>query len=176
MAAWMKGYSQDELDDAQARYRLRFPPDLVAFLREQRLAEGYDWSRESQQIREMLAWPTQMLIWDVEHGAWWPPWGERPEDGRLREEIVRGAIAAAPRLIPLYAHRFLPELPHLAGNPVFSMHGFDTVCYGATLMEYFGNEFGRPHRHRIAGPIRNITFWSDLAEQKYPAWPGESED
>lgn len=33
---WTKGYTQAELDSAQHRFGLVFPPDLVALLREKR--------------------------------------------------------------------------------------------------------------------------------------------
>jgi len=42
------------------------------------------------------------------------------------------------------------------------MHGFDTIYYGANLLEYFENEFGRRH---VIGAVRHIPFWSDIAER-----------
>ncbi|CCE04373.1 hypothetical protein BRAS3843_1060040 [Bradyrhizobium sp. STM 3843] len=41
---WTKGYTQIELDDAQAKFGLVFPPDLVALLRDRRPVRGHDWS------------------------------------------------------------------------------------------------------------------------------------
>ena len=87
--------------------------------------------------------------------------------------MVRSVLAHAPRLIPILSHRFIPETPNAAGNPVFSMHGFDTIYYGANLDEYFANEFGGSHiLNGIAQAdytledtlaLRIIPFWSDLA-------------
>lgn len=162
MSNWAEGYTQRELDDAQSRYDLRFPPDLIALLLDRRPGEGYDWATENDRIREMLAYPFEMLSFDVEHGLWWPEWGDRPANQDERLEVVRDALARAPRLIPLIGHRFLPEEPAPAGNPVFSMHGFDTIYYGATLEEYFDNEFNG--RHAI-GTVRHVPFWSDLVEK-----------
>lgn len=167
MTRWNPGYTQAQLDQAQERYGLRFPPDLVALFRERRPAEGYDWDREDPRIREKLDWPFDMLLFDVEQGMWWPGWGERPEHPAERAEVLRAALARAPRLIPLIGHRFLPETPCEAGNPVFSMHGFDTILYGADLADYFRREFGaQPGLQEPLRPgIRHVPFWSDLVEQ-----------
>lgn len=155
-------FSKDELDEAQARYGLRFPRDLVELLRGDGIPDGYDWSGENPRIREMLAWPFEMLHFDVEQGFWWPKWGERPANAAERAEVIRAALKRAPRLIPLHAHRFLPDDPSEAGNPIFSMHGFDTVYYGADLRNYLAAELGH---ERIGEPKRRIAFWSDLTER-----------
>lgn len=167
MHSWSPGYTRTELDDAQARYGLRFPPDLIALLLERQPTLGYNWRGESSDVRRMLAWPLEMLMHGVEDGFWWPEWGERPDQARDRREVVESALLAAPRLIPLYGHRFIPETPSEAGNPVFSMHGFDTIYYGANLTEYFRNEF--EGRHEI-GATRHIAFWSDIVERPEEAY------
>ena len=164
MIEWGPGLTDGELEEAQARYDVRFPPDMVELYRERWPAEAYDWSIEDPRIREKLAWPVDMLLWDVENGSWWAEWGEKPANKQAREEIVREAVAAAPRLIPLHAHRFIPEVPHEAGNPVFSMYGFDTISYGGDLEEYFSNEFKGEYKFK-EWPPRHIPFWSDLAAQ-----------
>ncbi|MGN6818261.1 MAG: hypothetical protein ACTHJR_06275 [Sphingomonas sp.] len=160
---WTGGFTQDQLDDAQARYRLTFPPDLVAALRERRLVGGYDWSTENQAIRGMLAWPFDMLSAEIDHGYWWPDWGDRPREMAARRDVLRQALAAAPKLIPLLGHRFLPATPIESGNPVLSMYGFDTVYYGADLADYWRREFDGPAAP--IGTVRHIPFWSDLAER-----------
>ncbi len=161
MEHWAKGYTQAELDAAQDCYGLRFPSDLIELLLDRRPVGGLDWRSDELQIREMLRWPFEMMLFDIEHGDWWPGWGECPERRSEQFEILSEALAKAPRLIPLLGHRFLPETPAESGNPVFSMHGFDTIYYGADLDQYFTNEF--EGRYEI-GPVRHIPFWSDLAE------------
>jgi len=163
MKKWTSGYTQTELDDAQDRYGVRFPPDLIELFLDRQPAAAYDWSVEDHRIREMLAWPMDMLVFDVEHG-WWLDWGERPSKAEERREIVSQALAEAPALIPLYGHRFIPEVPHLSGNPIFSMHGFDTIYYGSNLENYFAREFGDPREVELGDIDRRIPFWSDLAE------------
>ena len=161
MERWEAGFTQAEVDDAQERYGLRFPPDLIALFLERRPTHGYSWNIEDPSIREMLAWPLNCLLFDVENGFWWPDWGLRPQHAEERKQVVRQALDSAPRLIPLIAHRFIPETPHEAGNPVFSMHGFDTIYYGANLSEFFVNEFEGKHQ---IGSTRRIPFWSDIVE------------
>lgn len=163
---WGKGYTLDQIDDAQARYGLVFPNDLVALLYERRLVGygTYDWSTENEHIRAMLAWPFDLLAFDVDHGLWWPDWGEEPKDGEARREVLRRALADAPKLIPIYMHRFLPESAEARpGNPVISMHGFDTIYYGADLDDYFRRE-GRVDGSAMAS-TRYVPFWSDIIER-----------
>jgi len=160
---WVKGFTQVQLDDAQARYDLIFPPDLVADLRERRLVGGYDWSTESGAIRKMLIWPFDMLSAQLEYGYWWPSWGDRPSSAEARADILRKALADAPKLIPLLSHRFLPATPSESGNPVLSMYGFDTIYYGTNLDDYWKREFGE--LQTPIGTVRHIPFWSDIIER-----------
>jgi hypothetical protein len=159
---WTKGYTQAELGDAQERFGLVFPPDLVALLRDRRPVRGHDWT-DHVAIQRMLDWPFEGLLFDVEHNTlWWPEWGEKPDDPQAREEVLRSVLSRAPKLIPLISHRYLPEQPHEAGNPVFSVHQSDVIYYGTDLIDYFEREFmGRSHRP-WPDQIKYIPFWSDL--------------
>lgn len=167
MDNWSPGYTQRELDEAQDRYALRFPPDLIALFLERRPALGYHWTTEDNRIRQMLRWPLETLLTGVEAGFWWPDWGARPDAMNERSEVVSAALMAAPQLIPLLGHRFIPETPNEAGNPVFSMCGFDTVYYGANLSEYFQNEFEGQYE---VGMTRHVPFWSDFVERSEEAY------
>jgi hypothetical protein len=162
---WAKGYTQTELDDAQQKFGLVFPPDLVALLRDKRPLAGHVWTDEVA-IRRMMAWPFEGLLFDVENnGLWLSEWGERPTDSSGREEILQSVVSQAPKLIPLIAHRYLPAEPHEPGNPVFSVYQADVIYYGANLADYFEREFlGYGHRP-WTGSIKHIPFWSDLVER-----------
>lgn len=167
MDRWIAGYNQSQLDEAQERYGLRFPPDLIDLYLEKRPVDGYAWDTEDARIREMLRWPYDLLLFDVEHGFWWPEWGERPELPEHRAEILRSALDKASRLIPIIGHRFIPETPHAPGNPIFSMHGFDTIYYGADLTDYFQRELYQADLSGVplSREIRHIPFWSEIIEQ-----------
>jgi hypothetical protein len=159
---WAKGYTQAELDDAQAKFGLAFPPDLVALLRDRRPLDGHVWTDEAA-IRRSLEWPLHGLLFDVEHcDLWWPEWGQRPADPDARKEVLRSVVSRAPKLIPLIAHRYLPEEPHEPGNPVFSVYHADVIYYGADLTNYFEREFDKRNKRPWPHPIKYIPFWSDL--------------
>lgn len=160
---WTGGYSQVELDLAQERHGLRFPPDLVALLLDRRPLAGWDWRTDDAGIRGALEHPLRGLLFDVERNdLWWPEWGERPPSAEERAELVTAIVQAAPRLIPLIGHRYIPEEPHEAGNPVFSVMQSDVIYYGANLAEYFANEFDGANR---LSAVRRIPFWSKLVER-----------
>lgn len=162
---WTKGYTQSELDRAQHRFGLVLPPDLVALLRRKRPVEGHDWT-DDRAIRRALYRPFEGLLKSVENGMlWWPEWGKIPSSARAREQVLREVVSGAPKLIPLIAHRYLPEQPHESGNPVFSTFYTDAVHYGANLKDYFEREF-RPSSNKPWPPkIKYIPFWSDLVER-----------
>jgi hypothetical protein len=162
---WTKGYSQAELDQAQEKYRLVFPPDLVALLREKRPLDGHDWTDEVK-TRRMLDWPFDGLVLSVERGfLWWPEWGEKPADAEARNEVLRAVVSRAPKLIPLIAHRFLPEQPHESGNPVFSVFHSDIIYYGANLEDYFEREFAGWNQRPWPKHVKTIPFWSELVDR-----------
>jgi hypothetical protein len=162
---WAEGYTQSELDVAQAKYALVFPPDLVALLRDRRPVLGYDWRTDDKEILEMLRWPLEGLLFDVENnGLWWPEWGDKPGSAEARSEVLTKVVGNAPKLIPLVSHRYLPGEPNEAGNPVFSVYQSDVIYYGGDLVDYFEREFGDP-RQPLPQPIKHIRFWSDLVER-----------
>ena len=160
---WTHGYTSEELEAAQERHGLRFPPDLVDLFLDRRPVDGWDWRKDDEGIRRALNHPLDGLLFDLEHnGLWWPEWGERPTSASERAETVTAIVGAAPRLIPLIAHRYIPVIPHKAGNPVFSVMQSDVIYYGANLAEYFANEFGGTNH--ISSP-RRIPFWSEMVER-----------
>lgn len=164
-SVWAEGYTQSELDVAQETYGLLFPPDLVALLRDRRPVQAYDWRTDGDEIRQMLRWPLEGLLFDVENNAlWWPEWGDRPGTPEARSEVLAQIVGDAPKLIPLISHRYLPAEPHEAGNPVFSVYQSDVIYYGGDLANYLAREFGDP-RPPLSRPTRHIRFWSDLVER-----------
>jgi hypothetical protein len=160
----MVGYSQAELDDVQAKWGLRFPPDLIERLRESRPlidhVQCFDWlTADPAHIRERLAWPFESYWTSVErHELWWPEWGERPASPAELKEKVRGIFADAPKLIPLLAHRYISEEPYETRNPVFSVFFSDIVYYGANLLDWMERERAGP-RVKPWPAIKEIRFW-----------------
>ncbi|OJT19145.1 hypothetical protein BO221_37225 [Archangium sp. Cb G35] len=161
------GLTDAEVAATEARFGFRFPPDLRAFL-QTALPRGKnfpDWrSGGESALRDWLDRPRQGLLFDVQHNGIWlkEEWGPKPRtlDDALR--VASERIAAAPKLIPIFGHRMIPDEPQLAGNPVFSVHQTDIIFYGVDLADYLRQEFhlpGGPPRpeEEHARPIR---FWS----------------
>lgn len=170
MLNWTRGYSKEELDAAQERYGLIFPPDLVELLQERRPRKGYDWRHDDEAIKRALSWPLEGLIFDIENNdLWWSEWGERPASADERAEAIAGIVAKAPALVPILGHRYIPAQPHERGNPVFSVYQSDIIYYGSDLADYFDREFQPRSFDRDArpSPIRRIEFWSDLVDRNW---------
>jgi hypothetical protein len=110
------------------------------------LKEGpsfYDWMHGADCIRDALEQVVEGLVFDVEENNLWPEsWGKKPDTVEEREQRVCSLVAAAPRLIPVFEHRFLLAEPCEAGNPVFSIMQSDIIVYGADLHDYFLIESG----------------------------------
>jgi hypothetical protein len=161
------GYTLTELEDAQERWDVRFPPDLVDLLRERRpLIDGegcIDWvSTDPAIIAQRFAWPFEGFWFDVQHNdIWWPDWGPKPARPADQHDRLEAIIAAAPKLIPLYSHRYMPAEPHERGNPVFSVYQTDIICYGADLHDWLERERGGG-TSKPWPAIKPIRFWSDV--------------
>ena len=167
MGDWTTGYTPSELDEAQEKFGLRFPPDLVALLRERRPERGYDWRQDDESIRKALRWPLEGILFDVEENDFWlPEWGHRPASGAERSELVTAAFAAVPKLIPIMGHRYIPEEPRERGNPVLSVYQTDVIYYGADLEDYFRREFAsKPWEGGAVERTKRVPFWSNLAQR-----------
>ena len=157
------GLTDAEIAAAQTRFGFRFPPDLRAFL-QTALPRGPrfpDWRcGEEPGIRELLELPRQGILFDIEHNQFWlEEWGPRPPSLDEACRIASELVAAAPKLIPIYGHRMMPDEPHLPGNPVFSVHQTDIIYYGFDLADYFRHEFDLPGREPWPDTIRPIRFW-----------------
>ncbi|HEX8842635.1 MAG TPA: hypothetical protein VF757_10105 [Sphingomicrobium sp.] len=160
------GYTAAELDEAQDRFGVRFPPDLYDLLCKQRIADGYDWTGPADPIERALRWPLEGLLFDVEEaGLWWPEWGARPSNKEDRAALLSEVVNAAPKLIPLLAHRYLPEQPQEAGNPVFSVYQSDIIIYGADLEDWLRVESDQTYTARPQPSRRPIDFWSLAVER-----------
>lgn len=139
----------------EAEYGIEFADDHRAFLaaglpiNSARPEEGATWERpwpdwrdgEEEELRLHLEWPVREVLHDVERGAWLRSWGARPEDDAEASRIAGQELERAPKLIPLYAHRFLPGGRGTHGRQVLSVWGADIVSYGRDLAEYVNHDF-----------------------------------
>ena len=158
------GLTDLEVEATEKKFNFRLPPDLRAFL-QTALPTGEhlpNWrSRDEAEIRQRLNWPLDGCLFDVEHCDFWlPEWGPKPQLLADALKIATEMIAEAPKLIPIYSHRFIPEEPHEAGNPVFSVYQMDIVYYGFDLDDYLRHEFHLPERKDWPAKVRPVRFWN----------------
>jgi hypothetical protein len=164
------GLTKAELSNIEETYGFHFPPDLAEFLSLGLPVSDHfvDWrSHSPERIRRRLSWPYEGICFDIEHDNFWlEKWGERPTTLAAAFERAKQAVDQAPKLIPIFSHRYIPDRPLEAENPVFSVYQTDIIYYGTNLSDYFENEFqdvfGRTG-HDLRGTIKEIEFWSQFA-------------
>lgn len=169
--SFSEGLSPRELDSAEAHFGFVFPPDLREFLTfAMPVGEEFpNWrDLDNEKLARTFAWPLEGLWFDAKQSSvWLPEWGPRPAEEGAAYEHLRALIAAAPTLIPIRGHRYLPGLPLEAGNPVLSVYQTDIICYGVDLEDYFANEyphaFGR-HGYALSTQTKTIPFWASFLE------------
>ncbi|MGI8688255.1 MAG: hypothetical protein ACR2M3_06710 [Thermomicrobiales bacterium] len=185
------GLTDKEVDAIERRCSFQFPPDLLMFL--QRIyplgrpipdnphvimAGGSfpDWrNAPGNYLEQRFEAVLNGIFFDIEHGFWNSAWGAKPADVADACDIARRELAKAPALIPLFAHRFMPNEPLLAGNPVFSFHQTDIIYYGFDLADYFTREFGAPRPSWASASPRVIRVWTDSLDWRNDEfWPARS--
>lgn len=169
--AFDAGLTAAEVASAEGRFGFRFPPDLRDLLQTAlpRGAGFPDWrSGDEAALRAWLESPRQGVLFDVEHnGFWLDAWGPRPDGPATAVRVAGQAVGSAPRLVPVFGHRFIPDEPHLPGNPILSVHQTDIIHYGFDLVDYLRHEFGLP-REPGPGQVRPIPFWEPERFQHAP--------
>lgn len=167
--AFQPGLSDSEIERVERQFRFAFPPDLKEFLKFA-LPSGDrfpDWrSGTFEDLKRRLDWPLEGICFDIEKNGFWPDdWGARPSSIEAAFAVARHKVESAPVLIPIYAHRYMPDRPHLAFNPVFSVYQTDIIYYGNDLVDYLANEFKIPNPTESHASPRLIEFWSRIASQ-----------
>jgi len=152
------GLTDAELTAAEEFYDIRFPKALREFYsvglpvssdppgeffsRDDWFPIWNDFSDENTAaIRERMEYPVQSVLWDDESLA------ERLND--------------APKMIPVHAHRYVPQMENCDDPPVLSVHGRDILCYGADLTDFLYHEFLRdlPREPKEAAAV---PVWSGI--------------
>ncbi|MGI8869634.1 MAG: hypothetical protein ACR2F6_12465 [Mycobacteriales bacterium] len=190
---WTGGLSDAEIDAVEQRYDLSFRPDHRLFLRvlhtttmpERTIAhlpDGgtelidapgfYDWQNDEAEIRRRLRLPIERL--DIDEIAtisdpYWPAvWGSPPPTGGARRQQLAERLAAAPRLVPIFGHRYV-----VGGGgdtaAVLSVVDYDIIIMAPDLETYLLKELGDLiGDEEMDVPMRpwqqEIPFWGGLIE------------
>lgn len=165
------GLTDEEVERTEKKFGFRFPPDLRAFLQTVMPAQigFHDWRKgDESKLRAALNWPLKGCLFGVEHsGFWLPEWGERPELLENALAIATQNVLEAPKLIPIYSHRYMPEQPNKSGNPIFSVYQMDIIYYGFDLDDYLRHEFKLPGSKPWPEHVRQIKFWNPSRFQEW---------
>ena len=165
------GLTAAEALATEKRFGFTFPPDLLDFLKfALPVSEGWiDWRKGFEtEIFNALRNPYKGICFDIENnGFWLAEWGSKPASLDAQFAVAKGMIERAPKLIPIYGHRYMPDRPNESGNPVFSVWQTDIIYYGHNLQNYLENEFHnffKTLKYHVPEPIRVIEFWSEFTK------------
>jgi hypothetical protein len=172
------GLTDAEIARIERTYQFEFADDHRAFLAaglplNNPPEEGQTWSApwpdwrdgDPGGLREQLGWPIKGALFDVgENGLWLPAWGQRPASTSEALDTARRHLARAPKMIPVYAHRYLPAGRGTHGHPVLSIWQTDIIVYGTDLANYIDNEVGGSERFISPdwAPPPMGSFWSEF--------------
>ncbi|MDX3225556.1 hypothetical protein [Streptomyces sp. ME19-01-6] len=171
------GLSDVELRRIEEAYGFEFADDHRAFLAaglpvSEPPEEGATWENpwpdwrhgDPAKLREHLEWPVEGIVTAVQHGYWHRGWGQRPAESHDAVREAKTILAQVPKLVPVYAHRFLPAGRGSHGHPVLSIWGTDIIYYGADLADYVNHEFDdfSAHTPDDWDPRATIAFWQDF--------------
>jgi hypothetical protein len=161
------GLSEDELGHIENEFGFAFDRDHRELLGlATPLSPGWlDWrATPPAQIRAMMAWPTEGVLWDAHNNAFWPrAWGSRPKRPTDLEAAFLERLKGVPKLLPIYSHRFVPAGPSTGSAPVFSVYQTDVIYYGDNLPDYIAHEL-KLERRPSMDAHQVVPFWSALAE------------
>jgi hypothetical protein len=162
--------TERQLEQVESIHQFRVPSDLRSLLSSALPLGPHfpDWRAPgSPYLTSRLSWPARGIAFDIERNAFWfHGWGARPATLSDALAFAASALARAPRLIPIYSHRFIPGEPEDAGNPMFSVYQTDIIYYGTDLRRFSAHQFGgRDYLACTSGETRRIRLWSDLVER-----------
>jgi hypothetical protein len=158
------GLTDAEFARIEDEFAFRFADDHRQFLAAG-LPSGRGWpdwrSADRESLRDRLAAPVEGVLFDVgENAFWYEGWGPEPARKEDAVAVARRYLMTVPRMVPLYAHRYLPA--GLTGHPVLSIYQTDIVTYGDDLRDWIGREFGLGAASETPGRRSTVPFWRDL--------------
>lgn len=161
---WADGLTEAEVSEAATMHSLRFPPDLRTLL-QSRLPCGPQWPdwRHPETVADRLTWPWEGAAFDIEENAFWlDEFDPRPSQLEEALRVARPHFDAAPKLIPIFAHRSIVSVPHAPGNPILSVYQTDIICYGLDLADWISREFGPKRSTSSPSLTVDLGLWTRI--------------
>lgn len=112
-------------------------------------------------IKERINFPIKGVMEDVISGYWLDSWGERPNNAEEIKKISLFHMNKAPKLIPIYSHRYIAQIDGIEDPPIISVMQTDIIYYGNNLFDYFKREFLRDTSAKLERPV-SIPVWGDI--------------
>lgn len=163
-----KGLCDKEISEIEKRYEIVFPKIMkILYKKALPISEGfYNWrnidAENIAKIKSVMEKPILGIVEGIEEIDWCEKWGEKPSNLEERKKNIKNMALEAPKLIPIYHHRYIASL-ECEKNPVFSFMGTDVIYYGKDLIDYFMLEFKlKDHEVFMNDEVSYIPFWSDL--------------
>ena len=178
-----KGLTDEEIQLAEEKFNFKFPPDLKLFLQfalPARMKGEFfsqqpafpNWRELDEKYFEYYDKSVlEGILFDFEDNNFWlEELGPKPENLNDAKKILIEAVKKAPKLIPIYGHRFFPAEPSEENNPVLSIMQTDIIYYGTNLYDYFMTEFAK-RKHftqrkdlKLEDFPKRIRFWSSIID------------
>jgi hypothetical protein len=164
------GITAQEMIEIEKFYNISFPAELKElYSLGLPISNGfYNWrdmgSENTKLINNALEMPIKGLQSDLENGDFWcDNWELPPDNIEGAQKLLLKDYNNAPKLIPIYSHRYMPFIPDNTNIPVFSIMGSDIIYYGTDLISYLELEFGfKQYSDIMQANFQDVDFWSDL--------------
>lgn len=163
-----KGLSAKEFNHIKSIYNIEFPIPLKDLLGNiLPVSKGfYNWRNFNEKnikfIKACMEFPIKNICNLANEVDWCDEWGMEPEDEKIRDNEIRKRTLKAPKLIPVYSHRYMP-LGQFNSYPILSISGVDVIYYGKDLDDYIRIEFGDKKQSELDYKIiQKVPFWTDL--------------
>ena len=139
---WNPGLSAEGIADYENALKIKFPHDFRALLAamngtDMPTLNEYGSSGAQRQSVGVYTYPRDLEL--VEHRI---ETVNQDRDAIIAELAQQGFdLPKEPKLIPIFAHRFIFCEPDLERSVVLSIHGMDAIVFSNSLQEYLKKEF-----------------------------------
>lgn len=129
------------------------------------------WWRWADPVSDLARWDASVragLLDAVENdGLWSSAWGLRPAEAAGRQDAVLGALAGAPKLLPIHDRDAVPlgiahDETENSANPVLRVEAGRARPVGVDLAAWLNEYFDVPLPMWPETAERTFDFWSDL--------------